>query len=296
MKNRFVLIILSAIILSSCSVNDGKSDAYGNFEAKEIIISSEAQGKIIEMNFEEGSVIKKDELVIVVDSMQLYLKKQQLIASKKTVSTKISNIISQINVGEEQKKTLIIEKERVNNLLKDGAATGKQLDDINGKIDVIDKQIASIRTQNSTVLSELEVFSKQIDMLNDQLSKYSVVNPVNGTVLEKYVEIFEIAIPGKPLYKIADLNEMELKVYITGEQLPYLKLNQKVEVFIDDNKNSNKKLEGDISWISSEAEFTPKIIQTKEERVKLVYAVKVRVKNDGRIKIGMPGEINFMIK
>ncbi len=151
----------------------------------------------------------------------------------------------------------------------------------------------TVRTQNAGVLSELDSYTKQIEQIQDQLSKCLLINPVNGTILEKYVEPFEMATIGKALYKIANLSTLELRVYVDGSQLSSIKIGQKVKVFIDKSQDENHQLEGEISWISSQAEFTPKIIQTKKERVNMVYAVKVRVTNDGSLKIGMPGEIKF---
>ena len=201
--------------------------------------------------------------------------------------------MAQIDVLNEQKKNIEVEKERVEKLLKDGAATQKQLDDITGGINVINSQMNSIKTQNSTVLSELEVLNVQIDQINDQIKKSYIKSPINGTVVEKYIEESEVATPGKNLFKIADLNKIELKAYVSGDQIGAIKLGQKVKVIFDKNKDENTETEGIVSCIASQAEFTPKIIQTKEERVNLVYAVKISVMNDGSIKIGMPGEVVF---
>jgi HlyD family secretion protein len=185
------------------------------------------------------------------------------------------------------------DKNRVEKLLNDGAATPKQLDDINGQIELVNRQIGSTNTQYATVRTELEVYNAQIAQINESIRKCSIYNPLEGIILEKYAEPNEITAFGKPLYKIADMAEMILRVYVSGEQLPKIRLSQEVEVLIDQDKKTNRKLSGIISWVSETAEFTPKIIQTKEERVNMVYAVKVRVKNDGSLKIGMPGEVNF---
>jgi len=283
-------------ILNACSNDVDESDAYGNFEATEIIVASETQGKITEFNVEEGQKLKKDFLAGLIDTTMLYLSRQQVIAQKKAVSTKTANILSQIEIQEEQKKTLLKEKQRVEQLLKDDAIAEKQLDDINGKLNVIESTIKSIKTQNSTVLSELEALNTRVEQLDEQLNKCRIINPIDGIILEKFVEVHEIAVPGKPLYKIADMTNMYLRVYVSGAQLPDVRTGQEVEVLIDKDKKTNQSLKGVVSWISQEAEFTPKIIQTKEERVNLVYAVKVKVKNNGRLKIGMPGEINFVMR
>ena len=288
-----ILFAVSAIMLGGCSKNDKRSDAFGNFEAVETIVSSESSGKLVEFNVEEGQILQADYVAGYIDTVQLSLKKKQLEATKNLTRTKFKNVSSQIAVYQEQKKVALKEKERIEKLLKDNAATGKQLDDITGNIDVINKQMAAVETQNNSTNEELKNYDVQIKQIEDQLSKSSIVNPVTGTVIIKYVEQNEVVNFGKPLYKIADLRVMELRVYVSGTQLPEIKIGQTVKVLIDNGKNDFRTFEGEISWISSKAEFTPKIIQTKEERVNLVYAVKVRVKNDGSLKIGMPGEVVF---
>jgi HlyD family secretion protein len=257
------------------------------------LVSSEIQGKLVKFLVEEGRTYKAADIVGQIDTIQLALKRDQLVAQRKASATKITNILSQIDVQEEQKRTLLVDKDRVEKLLKDNAVPVKQLDDINGKIKVTDSQIASIRTQNAAVLDELTSMDKQIDQMTDQLNRCKIVNPINGTVLEKYIEPSEITTPGRALYKIADMDQMILRIYVSGSQLPSIKTGQKVKVLIDKNAKENQVLEGTISWISPQAEFTPKIIQTKDDRVNLVYAVKIAVKNDGRLKIGMPGEVKF---
>ena len=292
-----ITLLISALLflsLSSCSKNEKRSDAYGNFEAVETIVSAEATGKLIDFNVEEGQTLEQDAVVGKVDIDQLSYKKLQLESQKNSIKTKFKNIFSQIVVLQEQKKVNQVEKDRIEKLIKSDAAATKQLDDINGSINILNKQIASIETQNSTTMQDIKTIDTQIQQIQDQIEKSSVINPVNGTVLMKLAEQSEIVSYGKPLYKIADITTMELRVYVSETQLPEIKIGQKVKVLIDADKNNFKELEGTISWISSKAEFTPKIIQTKEERVNLVYAVKVRVKNDeGNLKIGMPGEIMF---
>ncbi len=289
---RTFLVIL-IFLMVGCTSKNKRSDAYGNFEAKEIIVSSEAQGKILKFGIEEGQALKSGENIGFIDSTQLYLNKEQLVAQKMTILAKIDNVNSQIAIYDEQKKTLLKEKARIESMLKDDAVAAKKLDDIEGQLNVVESQIKSVQIQSNSVSKELQVLSKQIDQVNNQLAKCLIVNSVDGTVLEKYAEEDELATMGKPLYKIADLSSLDLRVYINGSQLPDIRLGQKVKVFVDKDENSNKSYEGIISWISQQAEFTPKIIQTKEERVNLVYAVKVKVINDGTLKIGMPGEVDF---
>jgi len=292
MKTKLLWMVFP-VIIAACSGDNGKSDAYGNFEAKEVIVSAEAQGKLILFKVEEGTRIDKGSVVGVVDTITLSIQKEQLYAQKQAVATKLTNIHAQVAVQEEQMDNLKIEKERIENLYNDNAASKQQYDDIKGKYDVLEKQIAATKTQISSVSKEMEVVDKQIKLVNEQIRKANIINPIDGVVLEKYLEENEIAVMGKALYKIARLDEIELRVYVSGSQLPNVKLGQKVKVFIDKTEESNEELEGEIIWISDQAEFTPKIIQTKEERVNMVYAVKVRVKNDGRLKIGMPGEVVF---
>ncbi len=292
MKTNYLFLIL-ALALAACSSHNDLSDAYGNFEVDDIMVSAESTGKLLLFNAEEGKKLTANDLVAVVDTTDLVLKRDQLVAQQKAVSSKIENIRSQIDVQKQQLANLQTDKDRIEKLLKDGAATQKQLDDIKGQIELVNRQIGSTNTQYAAVQSELEVYSSQIAQVNESIRKCTIYNPSEGIVLEKFTEPNEIVTFGKPLYKIADMEEMILRVYVSGDQLPGIKLSQVVEVLIDQDKKTNRKLTGTVSWVSETAEFTPKIIQTKEERVNMVYAVKVRVKNDGSLKIGMPGEVNF---
>lgn len=285
-----IAILLTAIILISCNKNNEKADAYGNFEATEITVSSESNGKIEFLNVEEGAQLIKGSLVGLIDTLQLHYYREQLKASIETVQSKSASVLSQINVLNEQLKTAKIEQTRIQNMYAENAATKRQIDEIDGKVKVIEKQISSVQTQNAPILNEIKSIKVQIEKLDDQIKKSKISNPVDGTVLTKYAEPSEITAFGKPLYKIANLNEMELRVYVTETQLAQIKIGQKVTVAIDAD-NDTKKYEGNITWISAQAEFTPKVIQTKEERANLVYAVKVVVKNDGSLKIGMPAEV-----
>ena len=276
--------------LISCTNNNNKADGFGNFEATETTISAESNGKLIQFSIEEGILLTKGETVGIIDTIQLFLKKEQLIVSKDILFSKSKGVLSQINVLKAQLKTVVISKNRIENLLKENAGTQKQLDDVNGQIDVINSQIKSVEIQNAPVVNELKSIDVQLKQVEDQLQKSMITNPVNGTVLVKYAEPNEITSFGKPLYKIADLSTMELRVYVSETQLSSIKIGQEVTVKIDAGETM-KNYTGTISWIASEAEFTPKIIQTKEERVNLVYAVKIAVKNDGSLKIGMPAEM-----
>ncbi|MCK4562525.1 MAG: HlyD family efflux transporter periplasmic adaptor subunit, partial [Flavobacteriaceae bacterium] len=212
------------------------------------------------------------------------------IASKNVISSKSKSVLSQIRVLKSQLKTAKVSKKRIENLIAANAGTQKQLDDINGKIDVLNNQIISVETQNAPIINELKSIDIQVRQIEDQIQKSIINNPINGTVLVKYAEPNEITSFGKPLFKIADLSTMQLRVYVSETQLSSIKIGQDVTVKIDDNDDM-KNYNGNITWIAAEAEFTPKIIQTKEERVNLVYAVKIDVKNDGSLKIGMPAEM-----
>ncbi|NQU52516.1 MAG: HlyD family efflux transporter periplasmic adaptor subunit [Bacteroidetes bacterium] len=292
MKYNYLILIL-ALLVFGCVPTEEKSDAFGNFESETLIVSSESAGKILQLNIEKGQKIEANFISAIIDTTQIKLKLLQADAQKAAVRSRKQSIQTQIEVFEEQKKNIEVNKSRILKMMKDSAATQKQLDDINGHIRVIDKQVLNIKTQFIAIAKEQEVIDAQKELLVDQLNRCSIKSPIAGLILETYVEQGELTTPGKPLFKIADLNELELKVYVSGAQLPSVKLGQTVDVLIDKTESENQTLSGTVTWISSEAEFTPKIIQTKEERVKLVYAVKVTVKNDGTLKIGMPGEVNF---
>ena len=276
--------------LISCNKNNDKADGYGNFEATEVTISAEANGKIEYLKLEEGDILEPKNQVGLIDTTQLYFNKQQLIASKSTVYSKSANVLSQIKVLQEQLKTTLIEKKRIQNMFAENAATKRQVDEIDGKVSVIQEQIKSVQTQNAPIVNEVKSIDVQIEKINDQIQKSKIINPIKGTVLAKYSEPNEVTAFGKPLYKIADISEMTLRVYISETQLSQIKVGQNVTIKIDAEKEM-KSFPGTISWIASSAEFTPKIVQTKDERVNLVYAVKVNVKNDGSLKIGMPSEM-----
>ena len=279
-----------AMALFSCGNDSGKADGYGNFEATEITISAENNGKLMQFDVNEGNKLEKEQFIGYIDTIPLALKREQLVVSKAVISSKSKGVLSQINVLNAKLKTANTNKTRAENLIKDNAGTQKQLDDVSGEINVIKNQIRSVEIQNAPVVNELKSIDVQLKQIDDQIHKSKIINPVNGTVLTKYAEPNEITAFGKPLYKIADLNTLQLRVYVSETQLATIKIGQEVIVKIDD-ADAMKSYKGSISWMASEAEFTPKIIQTKEERVALVYAVKIDVKNDGSLKIGMPAEM-----
>jgi len=310
MKFQLATIILATIVLS-CNRKANKFDASGTFEVDEVVVSAMASGKILSLNIDEGSVIKKDSIVGLVDPTDLSLQKQQVQASIQALNEKTSNVTPQVNmlqdqlaVQQTQLNNLLHERTRIENLLKEDAATQKQLDDINFQIESVKKQMnvtrqqinvqkTNVATQNRSILSEGKPLEKKAEQLQDQLNKTNIKNPVNGTVITKYAEAGEMTSNGKALYKIADLSTMTLRAYVTGSQLPQIKLGQPVQVLIDSGANKYRTYPGTITWISDKAEFTPKTIQTKDERANLVYAMKIKVKNDGFLKIGMYGEVKF---
>tara|TARA_R110002049_G_scaffold54736_3_gene152182 strand:- start:360 stop:1268 length:909 start_codon:yes stop_codon:yes gene_type:complete len=287
----FKLFLSSILLLGivSCE-NEEKADGYGNFEATEITVSAESSGKLLSLAVEEGQVVEEGTIVALVDTLPLFLSKQQLLASKETVSSKSGSISSQINVLKEQLKNAVLEFDRVSKMFDDGAATQQQLDRGSNQVEVLKMQIKNVQSQQLPIEKEALSFDARIAQLDQQIAQSVLKNPIYGTVLGKFAEAGEVVSFGKALYKIADLNNMLLRVYLSETQLPSLSIGQEVTVKIDLNEGM-KAYDGKVSWVSSTAEFTPKIIQTKEERVNLVYAVKIKVKNDGALKIGMPAEM-----
>jgi HlyD family secretion protein len=288
--NNILIITIMTSMFFSCNKGTNRADGYGNFEAIEVTVSAENNGKLILFNAKEGETLAKGLFVGLIDTIPLSLKREQLVNSKTVITSKSRGVLSQINVLNAQLKTAKTNKNRAENLFNDNAGTQKQLDDATGHIDVIKQQIRSIESQNAPVVNELKSIDIQILQIEDQIQKNKIINPVKGTILVQYAEESEITTFGKPLYKIADLSTMQLRVYVSEAQLSGIKIGQDVTVKIDAQKTM-KSYNGTIIWIASEAEFTPKIIQTKEERVALVYAVKIDVINDGSLKIGMPAEM-----
>ncbi|MBI9067693.1 MAG: HlyD family efflux transporter periplasmic adaptor subunit [Salinivirgaceae bacterium] len=286
-----LIIVVLFASFGSCSNGELSADAYGNFEADELIISAEATGKLLQFEVAQGQKITENEIVALVDTIMPSLQMQEIGAQKSKIVASIANIEAQKQVVIQQKENLLIELKRVENMRESGASTQKQLDDINGQLKVIEQQIIAFNTQKTAIAKELNIVNSKKVLLEEQLIKCRVKNPINGTILEKYAKKGELTAAGKPLYKIADLDKTYLKAYLTGGQLYRVKIGDMVKVRIDKGTNEYLEYDGKITWVSSHAEFTPKIIQTKEERVNMVYAIKVMVKNDGKIKIGMPGEV-----
>jgi HlyD family secretion protein len=296
MNRTSILAVAALIWLSSCT-QKSQFDASGTFETEETIISAEASGKIKEFNIQEGQTLKAGQYVGFIDTAQLYFSKMNMQAQIDAGLSRRPDVAAQLAALKVQLQTAKHEQARIANLVKADAATQKQLDDQTSQVDQIQKQIdAQISTldiSTQSINKETVPIQALIKQVTDQINKCYLVNPVNGTVLAKYARLDEVAIPGKPLYKIADLSSLLLRAYVTDDQFTKIKLGQKVKVLIDSADNKYKEYEGTINWISDKAEFTPKTIQTKDERANLVWATKITVKNDGLLKIGMYADVKF---
>ena len=275
-------------------------DATGTFEATEVIVSSETNGRILKLSLEEGDVLLEGQKVGYVDSTQLYLTSLQIKESRKAVLASRPDIRTQIEATQKEIESALIDRKRIENLVKGGVATQKQLDDVNAKLAVLEARLVaqknSLQTSTAALNEQSSALEAQLAVITDQLRRSIIINPVKGMVLSKYARANEITGAGKPLYKIADLETMTLRAYVSGDQLPQLKLGQIVDVSVDADREHYKIYKGSVTWISDKAEFTPKTIQTKDERANLVYAIKISVKNDGYLKLGMYGEVKFVDK
>jgi HlyD family secretion protein len=294
MNTKLILAIFAVTTLFSCNNDSKKSDAYGNFEATETMVSSETSGKILSINAEEGSILDAGIVVAHIDSTQALLKIQQLEAQQASLSSRTATATAQINTAKVQLDGLNVDKQRIEKLYADGAATRQQYDDIHNRLNLLKSQYDAAVAQQKAVASENGVIESQLKQARDMYSKCNIINPLKGTILERYSDKGETVNPGTPLYKIADMSSLDLRVYISGSQLTSFAVGQKVKVLVDNGNEILKEMEGTVTWISSQSEFTPKVIQTREERVNLVYAMKVRVANDGSLKIGMPGEVKII--
>jgi HlyD family secretion protein len=292
MKTRS-LIIIALVIVAGCRNTADKADAYGNFEATEVMVSAETSGRILNFKITEGTDIEKGGEIALIDTTLFHLQKAEIDAGMKSVRTRIGSINAQNDILNQQIANFKVNISRIENMLKDDAATKKQYDDITGQVAVLEKQIAANNTQKSSIAAELSVYESKKATLDEQAVRSNVKSPLKGTIIEKYSEAGELTAAGKPLVKIADLSIVRLKVYVSGAQLGDIKIGEECTVRVDDGEKGYKSYTGTISNISGKAEFTPKIIQTKEERVTLVYAVTIDVKNDGTLKSGMPGEAIF---
>jgi HlyD family secretion protein len=299
MKTKQWFILAISTLLISCGKSAGDYDASGSFEATEVLVSAQANGQLLTFNVKEGQKVKAGETLGIIDTVQLALKRKQLLASMTAVDSRRYDVSLQIASLREQIAKQQTELARFQNLLKQNAATQKQVDDIASSIDVLQRQLAAqISTLNNTnrsISGESAALQIQVEQIDDLLRKSLVISPIDGTVLTKYAEAGELAAQGRTLFKVADMDNLFLRAYITANQLTQLKLGDKVRVFADFGEDM-KEYTGKITWIADKAEFTPKTIQTKVERANLVYAVKITVKNDGYLKIGMYGELRIEIE
>lgn len=311
MKLYYFPLLFTVMLLQACGTKQEAYDASGSFEADEVVVSAQLNGQLLSFNVNEGDSLAQGQVVGIIDSTNLALQKAQVKATIQSLSERTANVAPQIQllqnqlaVQQAQLKNLQHERDRTERLVKADAATGKQLDDLDAQINVVSKQMevttqqiavqrSNTATQNRGILSESAPLQQQAAQVENQIAKASIANPISGTVITKYAEQGEVTAPGKALYKIADLSTLTLRAYITGAQLSQIKLGQPVQVLVDDGKDKYRTYIGTIYWISDKAEFTPKTIQTKEERANLVYAVKIKVKNDGYLKIGMYGAVQL---
>lgn len=294
---KIIGILLISILICSCGNKNNKFDASGTFESNEVIVSSEIMGKILNLNIDEGDKINKNQMVGIIDSVQLHLKKMQLIKNMQSVKSRSPKVSTQLAILKEELKKQTKEKNRLLRLAKLNAASEKQVDDIKASVLILKSKIKALKsTLNNNVNSinaQSSAIEIQIAQIEDQISKCYIKSPINGSVLAKYAQEGEFATMGKPLFKIANIDDVFLKAYVNSGQLLNLKLGQNVKVFANFGGDKQKEYKGVISWISNKSEFTPKSIQTRDERENLVYAIKVKINNDGYIKLGMYGEVKF---
>jgi len=297
MKTIKYLLPILLVALFSCSSDESGTDATGVFEATEIIVSAETSGKLLSFPIQEGDELKKGQPLGQIDSTQLYLNKFQVVANQMALLSSRPDVQSQLDAIEREIEKAEFEKKRIEKLLEGDAATQKQLDDINAQLEVLRANLIAKKTalniSTQAIDAQSEAMGAQIDLINDQLERSKILSPIDGTVLVKYAEEGELAAMGKPLFKVADLNRMILRAYITADQLPKIQTGLAVKVLAEFGRDENREYDGKITWISSKSEFTPKTIQTQDERANLVYAVKVAVPNDGFLKIGMYGGIKI---
>ena len=311
MRISYFKFLAVLIFLQACQSKQQKFDASGNFEVDEVIVSAELNGQLLSFQIDEGDSVSKGQVVGTINAVDVALQKDEVQASIQTLSEKtvdigpqVALLRDQLKVQQSQLNNLLHEKARTERLVKADAATEKQLDDINAQIDVLRRQMevtqqqiavqkSNINTQNRSILSEKLPLQKRAAQLEERLSKSQIINPISGVIMTKYAEQGEVMSPGKALYKVADLSFLNLRAYITGVQISQVKLNQLVNVLVDNGAKDYRAYKGTIIWISDKAEFTPKSIQTKEERANLVYTVKIKVKNDGYLKVGMFAEVQF---
>lgn len=292
MNSRHALALVTIIAAAACNKGGGTADAYGNFEAVETLVSAQGSGELLRFGVEEGMVLTAGAPVGVIDTTLLELQLREIGANRDAITSQHRNVVAQVEVQDARMADLLREQKRINALFADHAATQKQVDDMASQVAVLKKQTAAIETQNPGITAQVHALDAKEAQVRQRIADQHIINPVHGTVTVKLAQAHELATPGRPLYRIADMDTLELRAFVSGAQLAGVKLGSLVEVGFDHDTAGVVRVPGRISWISSEAEFTPKTIQTREERVDLVYAFKVRVANtDGALKTGMPGEV-----
>ena len=295
MKYTTLTCLTGLLLFTACEKNKDRSDASGTFEAAETTVSAEVNGKVMAFTADEGDQVKAGQVLGYIDSTQLYLQKLQLQQNRRAVLAGQPNVATQLEALEKELDHALSDRGRVANLVKGDVASKKQLDDADTRIAVLRARIAAQRnelgTRNTALYEQGRTIEVQLRSVEDQLGKCRIESPLDGTVLTTYVNPNEMTAAGRPLFKVADLGTMRLKAYLTGDQFDNVKLGQAVRVLVDSGDGGTKEYPGEVEWISDRAEFTPKTIQTRDERSNLVHAIKVRVKNDGLIKIGMYGEV-----
>ena len=296
MKSAVYLLGL-AVLLFSCHNEDGEYDATGVFETTEVIVSAQGTGEIMRFDIDEGKTVDAEVELGYIDTVQLSLKKQELLANLEATDSRRYDVARQIASLREEIATQKREQQRYQNLVQAKAANQKQLDDINARLATLEKQLAAqtetLENGNRTVSGQVRMLEAQLAQVEDQIGKCRISSPINGTILSKYAEAGELASQGRALFKVGDIVNMYLRAYITADQLTELKIGQSVRVFADEGESGRREYAGTVSWISDKAEFTPKTIQTRDERANLVYAVKIQIQNDGFVKRGMYGEIKI---
>lgn len=284
-----------ALILvgAACSSRNDRADAYGNFEVDEITISAKTQGELLAFAVNEGDKLKAGQVIGYIDTIQLHLQRAELAASITATEAQKATVAAQIKVAKDELSRLQKDQDRIGKMYKQQAATQKQYDDINSAVDVALNNLNVLESQYPTIAAQAEAVQAKNNLLEQRIKDAVVINPINGRVLSKLMEQNEMAAPGKPIYKIAPMEQLNLRAFVSGEQLSALKLGESYTVKIDGEDEEMISYPGKLIWVAETAEFTPKTIQTKEDRVDLVYAIKIQVQNDGRLKLGMPGELWF---
>ncbi len=288
-------VVLTTALFSACNDRLTDADAYGNFEADEVMVSAEGSGRLLQFNLWEGEVVEANHEVGIIDTTMLNLNRRELKASLQAVAARTMQLYKTIDVHKSRLEVLQKEVTRVTKMYEEDAATPRSYDEATGKLDVAQRELQMVQSQEASIKAEEAMVRSKMALLDEQLKRCRVVSPIGGTVLQKYVEAGEMVAVGKPLFKVAEIKNLILRAYVSGGQLHALKIGDKVTVRYDGKNGAMTETSGTISWVASSAEFTPKIIQTKEERVDLVYAIKIIVPNEkGELKIGMPGEVVFL--